>query len=65
MSACEAIDIQVIIRGDELKFSQKFLVYEPVTCHYEDPVIKNCIEEAKKSYKGIVEDIQIKCSFQG
>lgn len=65
MSAAEPVDITVTFKGDEQRYSQKFLTYDAVTCHYEDPVIKNCIEEAKKSYKGIVEDIQIKCSFQG
>jgi hypothetical protein len=53
-------EITVILKDDERTYRQKFLMYEDFTMNHEDPVIKICIESARKNFEGEPDDIQIR-----
>ena len=57
-------ELTVILKDPERTYRQKFLVYEDYTPSDTDPIILACIEEAKKSFDGDPETIQIKIHLE-
>lgn len=60
----EPKEITVKIKcDDELVIKQKFLVYDDVTVSSMDREIRDCIEQAKGTYKGGIESVKITISL--
>lgn len=57
-------ELTVILKDPERTYRQKFLVYEDYSPNEDDPIIRACIEEAKKSFEGEPETIQIKIHLE-
>jgi hypothetical protein len=53
-------EITVILKDSDRTYRQKFLIYESYSPNENDPVILNCIQEAKKNFEGDPESINIK-----
>lgn len=58
-----AIEITVVLKDSERTYRHKFLIYEDVTMSRLDPIIQDCIREARLSFKEMPEDIVIKASM--
>lgn len=58
-----AVEVCIIIKGDERNFKQKFLSYDPLQMSEDDPNISRFIEEAKKNFVGEPEEIIVKTSM--
>lgn len=59
----EAIELTVIIKGDDSSFKKKFLIYEKAVMSHTDPFVKECIDLARAECKFDVEEIVVKASF--
>lgn len=57
-------ELTVILKDSERTYRHKFLLYEEYTVSINDPLILMCIEEAKKSFVGEPESIQIKIHME-
>jgi len=57
-------ELTVILKDSDRTCRQKFLVYENYTVSADDPVIIACMQEAKKSFEGQPETIQIKIHLE-
>lgn len=59
-------ELTVILKDSEKTFRQKFCVYEDVTLSkaLTDPLIDQCIKEARTNFVGDPEDVVIKISMQ-
>ena len=57
-------ELTVVLKDSERVYRQKFLIYDNYSVTVEDKTIWNCIEEAKKSFSGEPEDIQIKIHLE-
>lgn len=57
-------ELTVILKDSARTYRQKFLIYENYSPCEEDPVIRMCIEEAKKNFEGEPENIQIKIHLE-
>jgi hypothetical protein len=57
-------ELTVILKDSDRTYRQKFLVYETYCPLENDPIIVRCIEEAKKSFEGEPETIQIKIHLE-
>lgn len=57
-------ELTVILKDSDRTYRQKFLIYEVYSVSDDDPVILACIEEAKKSFEGDPESIQIKIHLE-
>lgn len=57
-------ELTVILKDSERTYRQKFLIYEPITINENDPIVMNCIHEAKKNFNGEPENIQIKIHME-
>lgn len=56
-------EITVVLKDEKRTMRHKFLIYEAYAFEQCDPVISNCIEEAKKDFSGDVETIEVKASM--
>ena len=57
-------ELTVILKDSDRTYRQKFLIYEQYTMSDDDPVIRMCIDEAKKNFEGDPESIQIKIHME-
>jgi hypothetical protein len=57
-------ELTVILKDSDRTYRQKFLIYEAYSMSDDDPVIRMCIEEAKKNFEGDPEKIQIKIHLE-
>jgi len=57
-------ELTVILKDSDRTYRQKFLIYEAFTMSDNDPVILLCIDEAKKSFEGEPESVQIKIHLE-
>lgn len=57
-------ELTVILKDSDRTYRQKFLIYENYCVCDEDPVIRRCIEDAKKNFEGEPESIQIKIHLE-
>jgi hypothetical protein len=56
-----AIEISITITDiEKRRLSRTFLIYENVTLSPDDEVIKQCLDECLKEFKGEPEDIKLK-----
>jgi len=59
-----ATEITVILKNEESTYRQKFLVYEAYTFQFDDPIINDCVNQAKMMFKGDPEEIKVKASLE-
>lgn len=57
-------ELTVILKDSERTYRHKFVIYESYTVDQDNAVIKACIEEAKKSFEGEPENVQIKIHME-
>ena len=57
-------ELTVILKDSERTYKQKFLIYEDYYVSEHDPVIIKCIEEAKRSFEGEPENVQVKIHLE-
>jgi hypothetical protein len=57
-------ELTVVLKDDDRTYRQKFLIYHAYSTHEDDETIMQCIEEAKKSFEGEPETIQIKIHME-
>jgi hypothetical protein len=57
-------ELTVILKDSERTYRHKFLVYDLFTIAADDPKIIHCIQEAKKSFEGEPEEINIKIHLE-
>ena len=54
-------EVTIILKDDERNYKQKFLIYDEFTLAHEDPLILDCIKQAKMNFSGRPETIQVRC----
>lgn len=54
----------MIFKGEDKTYRQKFLLYDRYTVSDDDEVIRRCVEEARKSFDGDVDSIQVKIHME-
>lgn len=57
-------ELTVILKDADRTYKQKFLIYESYSVSDADPLVIKCIEEAKKSFPGEAESIQIRIGME-
>lgn len=57
-------ELTVILKDADRTLRYKFLIYEKITVNEEDPVILTCIDNAKLSFQGQPESIQVKIHME-
>lgn len=57
-------ELTVILKDSDRTYRQKFVIYEDYTASENDPIIDSCIQEAKKSFEGDAETIQVKIHLE-
>jgi len=57
-------EITVVLKSDDGRYTQKFLVYEAFQCNPDDVIIKGCIDEALANTKLVAESVKIKISME-
>jgi len=57
-------EITVILKSDDGKYTQKFLVYEAYQCNPDDPIIKGCVEEALANTKLSEVNVKIRIAME-
>jgi len=57
-------ELTVILKDSDRTYRQKFLIYDNYSASDNDPIILACIEEAKKSFEGEPENVQIKIHLE-
>ena len=55
----EAKEISILIKDDEKRVTHKFLEYEDFMLSSDDPIIKNYIDLAMKSFEGPPETVRV------
>jgi hypothetical protein len=64
MSGCNtAVEIMILVKGEDQSYRKKHLVYEEMRMSHEDPIVKSLIEDAKKECKFEIDEIIVKTSF--
>jgi hypothetical protein len=54
-------EVTVRIKGEDSSFKKKFLEYDLIVLDEQSPVLKELVQSALDEYKGIPEEIKIKC----
>jgi hypothetical protein len=57
-------ELTVILKDSDRTYRQMFLIYEGYTTAEDDPVILDCIYQAKKSFEGDPESVQVKIHLE-
>lgn len=57
-------ELTVILKDSDRTYRQKFLIYERIIVSQDDAIILACIHEAKKSFEGQPESIQVKIHLE-
>lgn len=53
-------ELTVTIKGEERSYKQQFLLYEEFKWDENDPIIKQCVDEALSNAKIEPEDIKVR-----
>lgn len=61
MSAAKVV--KIILKGDDWTFTHKYLVYDQFKVEREDPVIQECIQNARGCLSMQPNDEEIRCSM--
>jgi hypothetical protein len=56
--------LTVILKDSERTYRHNFVIYKQYSVSDDDPVILACIEEAKKSFEGEPESVQVKIHME-
>ena len=57
-------ELTVILKDEARTYRQKFLMYDEYMLNENDPAIIHCIHEAKKSFEGDPDKVQIRCHLE-
>lgn len=57
-------ELTVILKDSDRTYRQKFLIYEDYAVSQDHPVIRMCIDEARKNFEGEPENVQIKIHLE-
>ena len=57
-------ELTVILKDSDRTYRQKFVIYEVYEVSDSDPIVLQCIEDAKKNFDGEPESIQIKIHLE-
>lgn len=57
-------ELTVILKDCDRTYRQQFLIYEQYYVAVDDPIILSCIEQAKKSFQGEPETVQVKIHLE-
>lgn len=57
-------ELTVILKDDEKTLRKKFVIYEDYMPLADDPVVLQCIADAKKCFEGEPETIQVKIHLE-
>ncbi len=52
--------LKVILKGDDWTFSNKYLVYDEIKLEREDPVVMECIQDARNHLQAEPEEEEVK-----
>lgn len=55
------VELTVSLKNDEQTFKKKYLIYDKFTMDENDPIVKDCIEDAISQIKSTVDSIVIRC----
>jgi hypothetical protein len=53
-------ELTVTVKGDESSYKQKFLIYDEMRWHEDDPVVKACVKEALNNAKIVPDTIKVR-----
>lgn len=53
-------EVTVSIKNSEQTYKEKFLIYDNFSLDQNDPIVKNCVEEAISHFKGEIEKIVLR-----
>lgn len=53
-------ELTVTVKGEEITYKQKFLLYEEIMWSEDDAVIKKCVNDALSNAKIEPEDIKVR-----
>lgn len=54
------VELKITIKDEERKLQKEFLVYEPFSLEWSDPIIMKCVKEVKEEFKGESTDIKVR-----
>lgn len=57
-------ELTVVLKDPDKTCRHNFVIYEKYEVSQDDPVILKCIEEAKKSFDGEPENVQVKIHLE-
>ena len=57
------VELTVVLKDSERTFKHKFLVYDELVMDPNAPVVQDCIQQARESFKSEPDDIVIKTSM--
>lgn len=57
------VEVTIILKDSEKTMRHKFLEYQEIIMSPDCPLIKNMIEESKKSFVGEPEDVIVRASM--
>lgn len=57
-------ELTVVLKDSERTYRHKFVIYESYAVSDDDKLILSCIEEAKKSFDGEPDSVQIKIHME-
>lgn len=57
-------ELTVVLKDSERTYRQKFLIYDDYCLNQDDPIILQCIKDAKANFQGEPESIQIKIHME-
>ena len=57
-------EIKITVKGDDAKFTQSYLQYEPFTMSTHDPIIKECINNSLNLCRFTPTDVIINAKMQ-
>ncbi len=53
------VELRITLKDSERKLTKDFVIYDMITMWEEDPLIHQCLKEAKEEFKGEPEDIKL------
>lgn len=60
----ELKELTVTLKDDEKRTTHKFLIYDEISVRSDDPIILNCLSEAKKSFDGSPDSVKLKITME-
>jgi hypothetical protein len=57
-------ELTIVLKDEERTYRHKKAIYQPYVITYDDPLILEAIEEAKRNFQGEPDDIIVKIHFQ-